>query len=315
MLQEKTIVVIIPAYNEENNISNVIETMPDFVDRIIIINDGSTDETSNKVRSYFNTTYNESNFIVNIPKNIKNHTIEAVDYNSSRIILLHHNMNLGKGAGIKTGYQLSQLINIDCIATMDGDGQMDPNDLIHICTPIVKNKAQYSKGNRLTFNHVKDIMPSIRYFGNLILTFFTRISSGYWHILDTQTGYTCISNDQLKIINIENLYPYYGYPNEMLAILNTKNTIIIEIPIRPIYEPHHQSKMNIPKVIPRISFLLLKSYIQRIVYKYITKKKHPIFFILLSSVISVPFSFKISIGLFLIATIWDIKLNNKLIVK
>jgi glycosyltransferase involved in cell wall biosynthesis len=315
MLQEKLIVVIIPAYNEDYNISKVIETMPEFVDRILIINDGSQDETSNQVKKYFNTKYNISLQSILFPMTIGPHKIEASDYEYSRIIIVHHNKNLGKGAGIKTGYQICQQLTVHCIATMDGDGQMDPEDLINICNPIVENKAQYTKGNRLTFNQVKKIMPSSRYFGNLILTFFTRISSGYWNILDTQTGYTCISLSQLKRINIDHLYPLYGYPNEMLAILNAQNTLLKEVNVRPIYESHHKSKMHLPKVIPRITILLLKSYFQRIFNKYLIQKKHPIFLLILIAIISFPFFPKTAISLYLIGTIWDIQLGQKLIIK
>jgi len=314
MLQGKIISVIIPAYNEENNIGRVIETIPDFVDRIIIVNDGSTDQTLDRIRSFLHSIHDRSNLSIPHPGNISGYNIESSMSENSRILIIHHSGNYGKGAGIRTGYQLCKMLPVNCIATMDGDGQMDPNDLRAICEPVVNDTADYTKGDRLSYKDVRKIMPSIRYLENLALTLLTKISSGYWNITDAQTGYTCISHQKLCEINIDHLYPYYGYPNEMLALLNVQSARLREVQVRPIYESHHQSKMTIIKVIPRITFLLARSYVKRIWEKYFRKKVHPVSILLISSILLFPFTPSIAIVLFIIATYWDIRIGNKLVI-
>jgi len=213
MLNNKTIAVVIPAYNEETQIGMVIETMPDFVDRIIIINDKSTDRTAETVKGYIAkdsstkikienilnkvkpNRYNRANIVVQdlqkqetslyTPSEIVN-----VNKEEDRIILINHLQNGGKGAGIATGYKWAKDHGIDCTATMDGDGQMDPEELESICNPIVLDNIDYVKGNRLIHRSALLVIPKVRYIGNSMLSILTKLASGYWRVSDSQTGYT-----------------------------------------------------------------------------------------------------------------------------
>jgi len=316
MLNGKTIAVVVKTYNEETQIGRVIETMPDFVDRIIIVNDCSTDKTAEVVASYMDR-YNPSNLVIDVPinniekniyneaefiseklrlKDLKRMTPSVVvnkNPESDRIILINHSINGGAGATTATGYMWCKNYGIDCTAVMDGDGQMDPSELKSICKPVVKENIDYVKGNRLIHRAAHIVVPKVRYFGNSVLSMLTKIASGYWHVSDSQTGYTAISLAALESIDIPGIYKSYGVPNDILVKLNIAYCTLREVPIKPVYRVGEQSKMKIGKVIPRLSFLLIKLFIQRLWTKYFLRDFHPVFlfysFSFLTGVVSIPF--------------------------
>ncbi|MFW5803688.1 MAG: glycosyltransferase family 2 protein [bacterium] len=320
MLHNKTIAVVVPCYNEETQIGMVLETMPDFVDRIIVVNDKSTDATAEVVAQFIaNDTspkviidhildkeqpnkYNRATIVLQElqKKEIEKYTPSAV-YNTNerenRVILINHTKNAGKGAGIASGYKWAKDYGIDCVATMDGDGQMDPDELKSICMPVITEGIDYVKGNRLIHRSALLVIPKVRYIGNSILSILTKLASGYWHVSDTQTGYTAISNKALNSIRAYDIYKYYGYPNDMLVKLNIAFCTIKEVEIKPIYDIGEQSKMKIFKVIPRVSWLLTKSFFKRLWVKYLFRDFHPLFVLYNISFIlfiaSIPFGIKI----------------------
>ncbi len=210
MYKEKTIGVVVPAYNEEKLIGRVIETMPEFVDAIIIVDDVSQDDTVKIVKKY--------------KAKLK-----------SRLVLIEHEKNQGVGGAILTGYGYAADNNIDITAVMAGDAQMDPNELVDILEPVAINKADYVKGNRLFTGEAWNIIPHYRYLGNAALSLLTKIASGYWHIADSQTGYAAVSLKALKTMKLGNVYKRYGFPNDLLVHLNVYNFRVMDVPVSPIY--------------------------------------------------------------------------------
>jgi len=300
MLNNKTIAVVIPAYNEETQIRDVIETIPDFVDRIVVVNDCSKDRTADIVTSFWETKHNKGISIKNsidiviegrferanrvmqqqlkdefkrfVPSEVVNNNPE-----SDRIILINQLQNSGVGSTIARGYKWCKDYAIDCTAVMAGDGQMDPGELESICKPVVDEHIDYVKGNRLIHRSALLVIPKVRYFGNSMLSILTKIASGYWHVSDTQTGYTAISLRALQSIRLYDIYKSYGMPNDMLVKLNIAFCTLREVEIKPIYDIGEQSKMKIWKVIPRISWLLFKSFFKRLWVKYLFRDFHPLF--------------------------------------
>ncbi len=159
---------------------------------------------------------------------------------------------------------------------MDGDGQMDPDELYNICAPIVFEDIDYTKGNRLIHRSALLVIPKIRFVGNSMLSILTKIASGYWYVSDTQTGYTAISLKGLQSIEIDKIYPRYGYCNDVLVKLNMARCTIKEVEIKPVYDVGENSKMKIGKVIRKLSILLLKLFFVRIWTKYFINDMHPI---------------------------------------
>ena len=309
---------MVPCYNEESQIEMVIETMPDFVDRIIIINDKSTDDTSKNVLKLINTGKFNSKTKIEPKKVVPNFYNKAEqvleeknDYEvsyftpydvfknnvSNKIILINHLKNAGVGAAIATGYKWCKDNNIDCTAVMAGDGQMDPSELESICSPIINENIDYVKGNRLIHRSAWFVIPKIRYFGNSILSVMTKLASGYWHVSDTQTGYTAISKKAINSIRLFKIYKNYGMPNDMLVKLNIAFCSLREVEIKPVYQIGEQSKMKVFKVIPRVSWLLFKSFFKRLWIKYLFRDFHPLFLLYNFSfalfILWIPYLFKV----------------------
>lgn len=253
MYKNQKISVVVPAFNEETQIARVIETMPEFVDKIVITNDCSKDRTSEVVRSH-------------------------PGYAAGRVELLEHAVNQGVGGAIATGYKWSRDNGFDIAVVMAGDGQMDPRDLPALLDPIVNGEADYSKGNRLVTGEAFRKIPKVRFFGNSILSLLTKIASGYWHVADSQTGYTAINQEALKAIDWDDMYKRYGQPNDLLVKLNVASMRVVDVPIEPVYNIGEKSGIKIHKVVFTIGALLLRLFFWRLKEKYIIRNFHPLVF-------------------------------------
>jgi len=249
MLSGKSVGVVIPAFNEENQILKVLSGIPSYVDYIIVVNDASTDKTPGIVKEFISSSEKSST--------------------RQKIVLLNSEKNCGVGGSIAMGYHWCLTNGVDCSAVMAGDGQMEPSELKKICLPVIENQIDYCKGNRMNHPEAQKTIPKIRYFGIKILSVVTGIVSGYSNIKDSQTGYTAISLNALKRISIGKIYRRYGMPNDMLVKLNIAGCSVMEIPIKPLYRIGEKSKMKILPLIPRLSFLLCRLFIYRLWKKYI----------------------------------------------
>ena len=263
MYKSKRIGVVIPAYNEDLLIGRVLTTMPDFVDRIIVVNDASTDKTADVVRSH-----------------------RAFD--SGRIVLLHHESNRGVGAAIVTGYRQVLELGLDAAVVMAGDAQMDPDDLPRLLDPIAADEADYVKGNRLFRGESWEMIPRVRYLGNAFLSLLTKIASGYWHIADSQSGYTAITATAIERIDIDKIYTRYGMPNDILIRLNVANFRVRDVSVRPVYHIGEKSGIRLHNVVPRIAWLLWRGFMWRLKEKYVIRDFHPLLFFYLMGLVLTP---------------------------
>jgi len=247
MTKRKTIGVVVPAYNEELLISGVLKNIPGFVDKIIVVNDGSTDRTKTKI----------------------------LNEKQKKIVLIDHKRNLGLGASLADGYLKASKLNLDIIAVMAGDNQMDPRDLKNIIMPIIKGYVDYSKGNRLLVKDVSKIMPKHRFIGNIIATFLTKFATGYWSMIDPQCGYTAISKKALDKIDIRTLKNGYGYNADILVRLNIFNFKITDVEIKPVYG-REKSGIKFFRYAPEMIYYLLKLFLHRLKEKYLIRDFHPL---------------------------------------
>jgi len=251
MIKDKKIGVVIPAYNENGLIEKVLTTMPDFVDYMITVNDGSTDNTL---------------FL-----------ISQCAKSDTRIIVLDNVENKGLGQTLINGYIKARDMGIDVIAVMAGDAQMHPDDLHDLCMPIINEGYGYTKGNRLLRPDCYEKMPKHRFIGNAGLSFLTKFATGYWHVIDPQCGYTVISNEALSVIPIEEMTKKYGYNADILNMLNLANIRVKDVEVRPVYGDE-QSKIKLGRYIRRIVKLLLKLFLRRMKSKYLLRDFNPLVF-------------------------------------
>ena len=248
MLDGMTVAVVVPAYDEEKLLPETLAGIPEFVDRIYVVDDASRDGTAEAAES------------------------------DERVQLICHVKNLGVGAAIVTGYQQAIADHVDVTCVMAADNQMAPEDLEPIARPVVQGEADYTKANRLVSGEAWQLIPHARYLGNAMLSLLTKIASGYWHVADSQSGFTAVSLGTLQRLDLDRIYPRYGFPNDMLVHLNVIEARVRDVPSRPVYNIGEQSGIRYSRVIPAISWLLLKAFFWRMWQKYVIRDFHPLVF-------------------------------------
>ena len=250
MVDGKRVAVVVPAHDEERLIATTLAGIPEFVDRILVVDDASRDGTAELVRSS----------------------------GDPRVQLVARDENGGVGAAIVTGYQRALAEDLDVVCVMAGDNQMDPADLLTLVEPVARGEVDYAKANRLVSGEAWKLIPRTRYLGNAVLSLLTKIASGYWHVADSQTGYTAISRSMLAQLDLDRIYRGYGFPNDMLVHLNVWSARVRDFPSRPVYGVGEQSGIKLRRVVPRISWLLLKGFFWRLREKYVIRDFHPLVF-------------------------------------
>ena len=250
MLAGKSVAVVVPAFDEERLIGTTLAGIPEFVDHVFVVDDASRDATAERARSS----------------------------GDARVEVISHERNQGVGAAILTGYRRALAAGIDVTCVMAGDNQMDPADLEAIAGPVAHGEADYAKANRLFTGRAWELIPHTRYLGNAVLSLLTKIASGYWHVADSQSGYTAIARETLDLLDLDRIYERYGFPNDMLVHLNVINARVRDVPSRPVYGVGESSAMRLRRVVPSISWLLTKAFFWRMREKYVIRDFHPLVF-------------------------------------
>jgi glycosyltransferase involved in cell wall biosynthesis len=266
MYNGQTIGVVVPAHNEEAFVGRVIETMPEYVDRVYAVDDCSDDETWTEIQRYAEQANRNR---------LENATLADGGTSFDSVVEpIRHDTNQGRGGAVKTGYRHALADGIDVTAVMDADGQMNPDMLRRIIEPVAEGRAEYAKGTRLLHRDRKE-MSNWRFFGNSLLTYLTKISSGYWKMSDPQNGFTAISNDALSRIDIDGLYDDYGFLNDVLTTLNIYQFRVADISHPAVYG-EEDSGIRYSTFVPRLSGLLLRNFIRRLTMRFVVRDFHPL---------------------------------------
>ena len=250
MVEGKRVAVVVPAFEEELLVGDTIRGIPGVVDVIVVVDDHSTDATAERARGT----------------------------GDPRLEVIEHGDNRGVGAAIATGYARCRELGVDVTCVMAADNQMDPGELEALVVPVARGEADYAKANRLFSGEAWQLIPRSRYLGNAALSLLTKIASGYWHVADSQAGYTALSLGALRRLDLERLYRRYGFPNDMLVHLNVQNARVRDVPSRPVYGVGERSGIRIRHVAPRIAWLLFKGFWWRMKEKYVIRDFHPLVF-------------------------------------
>ena len=289
MYRDKKIGVVVPAYNEELHIGKVLDGMPDFVDAVYVVDDASTDRTAQIVLDFIDhsrtpalqplagplahsptpsLTHSSSPALPHSRTLALTHSCSLV---GPRIELVQHARNSGVGAAIVTGYKRCLADGMDIAAVMAGDNQADPSLLSSIVDPVVGDVAAYSKGTRRTDpSHLQGMSPWRR-IGNNILRWLTVAASGNREITDPQCGYTAASRYALEIVDLDSVYSYYGYCNDLIVRFSALAVPVIEVP-RPSRYQGEKSKIRYHRYMPKVSMLLLRLFIWRITGRLSTRR-------------------------------------------
>lgn len=233
MLRGHTLGVVMPAHCEEALVRRAIESVPSFVDAIWVVDDASTDRTSE----------------------------EALAAGDPRVRLIRFEENRGVGAAIAAGYEAAFAHGIDVVCVMAGDGQMDPRDLPALVEPILEGQADYVVGDRLAWPAARRSMPLSRFLGNHVLTALSRLTLGM-PIGDSQCGYTALSRASASRIALHSLWPRYGYPNDLLALAKQAGARVTTRPVRPIYG-EEKSGVRLRHALFVIPYVLVRAWLRR----------------------------------------------------
>ncbi|MEP6694644.1 MAG: glycosyltransferase [Chloroflexota bacterium] len=253
MYRGQRVCVVIPCYNVAPHIADVLSAMPDYVDQVIAVDDGSRDDT------------------------VK--TLEAAT--DKRVELIRHDKNRGVGAAMRTGLTRGAETGADLLVKVDGDGQMDLADLTKLLDALVDDpRYGYAKGNRLIDQKSLAQMPRLRFIGNFALTFLTKLASGYWYVVDPQNGYLAIRRSVWERLDPERLSDGYFFENDMLVGLNILDVPVKDVPI-PARYGSEQSHLRVRRVLFPFFFLLIRRTFYRVYMKYMLRDFSPIALFLL----------------------------------
>ncbi len=200
------VTAIIPAYNEQISIGSVVLATRNYVDRVIVIDDGSTDRTS-----------------------------EIAELAGAEIV--HHEKNLGKGMALKTGFQTAK--DSDILVTIDGDGQHKTSEIPNLLQPIINGEADIVNGSRYLNGGEKNT-PSYRRVGQNVLDIATNFNA-HSSVTDSQSGFRAFAKHTLPVFNF--LETGFGIESEMLIEASNANLKIKEVEISVRYNPNG-SKQN-----------------------------------------------------------------------
>ncbi|MBK8519197.1 MAG: glycosyltransferase family 2 protein [Saprospiraceae bacterium] len=233
--------IVIPCYNVSQHIEEVISKIPANIAWIITVNDASKD--------------NSKEILLNLSKSNK------------RIIFIDHALNQGVGGAMLTGYAKALELKSEIIIKIDGDGQMDADNIPKLIRPLIDNIAEFTKGNRFRDFKALRSMPITRRIGNLGLSFIIKAASGYWNIFDPTNGFTAIKSETLAGLDFSKIHKRYYFETSMLIELYYNNAVIVDVPFKAIYGDEI-SGLSRFKTMVEFPPKLFIAFLKRIILKY-----------------------------------------------
>lgn len=233
------VAVVIPAYDEGAFVAQVVKSIPAFVESVIVVDDGSRDDTFDRIR--------------------------ALD--DPRITALRHPENRGVGAAMRTGFEEALRQGVDVVVKIDGDGQMDPGQIARFVEPLVRHEADMVKGNRYFSLASLRGMPKVRVLGNAALTFLVKLASGYWDGFDPANGYFAVRTAVLRMLDLDHLPRRFFFECGFLVELGIVRAVVKNVSIPARYRDE-QSSLSVTRALlsfpPRLGWGLCR----RIFWRY-----------------------------------------------
>jgi glycosyltransferase involved in cell wall biosynthesis len=240
MNQSELIAVVIPSYKVTRHILGVIAGIGPEVGRIYVVDDRCPDHSGDFVRA---------------------------NCSDPRVVVLHHEQNQGVGGAVMSGYRAAIDDGATVIVKVDGDGQMDAALIPAFVAPILAGEADYTKGNRFFDLEQIGSMPPMRLFGNAMLSFLTKLSSGYWDLFDPTNGFTAIHADAARFLPFDKISRRYFFETDMLFRLNTLGAVVADVPMDAVYGDE-VSNLKISRIITEFSVKHMRNFFKRLFYNY-----------------------------------------------
>jgi len=238
--EQSNIAAVIPCYRVEHEIAALLAELPDYLKHIIIVDDMSPDGTAQ--------------------------IVAVAAQKDKRIILISHEKNQGVGGAMITGFRKALELGADVIVKIDGDGQMDPAYLPNLITPILQERADYTKGNRFRDFRALQQMPAIRRIGNMALGFLTKAATGYWNLFDPTNGFVAIHGKVLAQLPLERIDRGYFFETSMLANLYLLGAVVQDVPM-PARYGSETSNLSVRRSVFEFSVKLFRTFLRRLVLK------------------------------------------------
>lgn len=247
MYKQLCVAAVVPAHNEEAHIAAVISGLPPTIDHIVVVDDSSTDRTAEVAEST----------------------------RDPRLVLVRHEQNKGVGGAILTGHRRAMELGADVNVVFAGDDQMDPAYLPALLDPIADRGYGFTKANRFFSSSSFRGMPRHRVFGNVVLSFLTKLASGYWHLFDPQNGYTAVTRQALELVSLDDIAEGYEFENDLLINLNIAGVRATDVPVPARYGAEI-SGIKLRRVVPAITWLLVRGFWKRLIWKYTVRSLSPV---------------------------------------
>ncbi len=245
MKSERTrcVVAVVPAYKLDESIFGLISELQKYVEQVIVVDDRCPNSVGRLVQDKFN---------------------------SPKVLVVFNEKNLGVGGAVKIGYKLALLNGADIVVKIDGDGQMDPVLIPSLISPILSDRADYTKGNRFyTLESLKS-MPRMRILGNSVLSMFNKFSSGYWNVFDSNNGFTAISRDALQTLDLDKVSNSYFFESDMMFRLYCNRLVVLDIPMNSVYGSE-KSNLSIPRITFEFLYKHVRNAFKRFFYSYVLR--------------------------------------------
>ena len=234
------IAVVVPCYRVHAQVLDVLAAIPPLVSKIYCVDDACPEHSGDHISAHCH---------------------------DPRVKVLRHARNGGVGAAMLTGYRAALDDGMHIIVKLDGDGQMDPALIPRFVRLLLAGEADYCKGNRFHRPASLTGMPPARLFGNAVLSFLTKLSSGYWQIFDPNNGYTAIHASALRLLPLDSIDRGYFFESDMLCRLNIARAVVRDIPMDAVYGDE-TSSLRIHRVVTQFAVKHARNAARRLLYNY-----------------------------------------------
>ena len=234
------VAVVVPCFREVDNVLDVLARIPAYVERIYVIDDGCPENSGSHVKA---------------------------GNSDSRVSVIFHQSNRGVGGAMRTGYRQAMEDGMEIVVKVDGDGQMDPAQIARLVAPIIRDDADYCKGNRFHQLSGLTAMPRVRLLGNIVLSFISKLSTGYWQLFDPTNGFTAIDVRVLRLLPLDSIAEDYFFESDVLFRLNTLRAVVRDVPMQAIYA-NETSDLRVRNVTFSFARGHFVNFFKRLFYNY-----------------------------------------------